>query len=98
MTDLGICHETGINKNDSGCLVDSDARADSESHGSHGGHVSHVCTTVTAVTVVPADTSASDPARGAGPVGECGKIPAPLRGRIGVFQSPRGKPKKGLES
>ena len=45
---------------------DSDARADSESHGSHGGHsghVGHVGTTVTAVTVVTADTSASDPAR-----------------------------------
>jgi hypothetical protein len=61
-----IRHETGINKNDSECLVDSDARDDSESHGSHGshdghdGHISHVCTTVTAVTVV---TSASDPAR-----------------------------------
>ena len=48
---------------------DSDARADSESHGSHGdhsGHVGHVGTTVTVVTVdtvVTADTSASDPAR-----------------------------------
>ena len=56
-------------RNDSESLVDSDARADSESHGSHGshdghsGHVSHVGTTVTAVTVVTADTSASDPAR-----------------------------------
>ncbi len=48
---------------------DSDARADSESHGSHGdhsGHVGPVGTTVTVVTVVKvvtADTSASDPAR-----------------------------------
>ncbi len=42
---------------------DSDARADSESHGSHGGHSGHVGTTVTVVTVVTADTSTSDPAR-----------------------------------
>ncbi len=44
--DLGICHETGINKNDLGCLVDSDARLPTQR-----------VTAVTAVTTVTADTS-----------------------------------------
>ena len=68
MTSRSVINQSDKTRHDSESH-DSDARADSESHGSHGdhsGHVGHVGTTVTVVTVVTvvtADTSASDPAR-----------------------------------
>ena len=80
--------------------MDSDAHADSESHGSHGshvgrsGHVGHVGTTVTAVTVVTADTSASDPAQRRRP--DARKV-SKFQHRCGILKDASNQVERGIK-